>query len=177
MEFTNTTQPKPKSQRRGWKKKPKAQETSEANKNLEAQNNPPAKASKPVKAPEVFLCIDVECVATGRGHLNRTPVSVAVVDINEEILLYELIQPTVRVHSYLTDMTGFTAGMLSDRLPLADVIEGVHALLGPNVILVGQGIQNDIRWLEVTFMTFQINLYTVLIHSDLSLLVGRGSGF
>lgn len=98
---------------------------------------------------ETFLSIDVECVATGCGHLDRTPVSVAVVDMNESLLFDEKINPGCIIHSYLTELTGFTAEDFVSKRSLAEVMVDVRSFLGPNVVLIGQGIENDIRWLQV----------------------------
>eukprot|EP01032_Pedospumella_encystans_P001687 gene1687-1967_t len=105
---------------------------------------------KKTKQPEIFRAIDVECVATACGHLDRTPVSVAICSESEEQIFSELISPKVSVHNYLTELTGFEAHHFQGARSFADVMASVRAHLGPNVVLVGQGIENDIRWLELT---------------------------
>lgn len=101
-------------------------------------------------AIEIVLSIDVECVATGCGHLDRTPVSVAVVDESEALLFDEKIDPGCAVHSYMTELIGFRAEDFENTRSLAEVMVDVRSFLGPNVVLVGQGIENDIRWLQVS---------------------------
>jgi len=105
---------------------------------------------KKTKEPEIFLAIDVECVATACGHLDRTPVSVEICSESEEQVYSELICPTIAVHNYLTELTGFEAHHFQGARSFTDVMVNVRSFLGPNVVLVGQGIENDIRWLEVS---------------------------
>lgn len=102
------------------------------------------------KSAEVFLSIDVECVATGCGHLDRTPVSIAIYNEAEDQLFFELIRPEIAVHNYLTPLTGFEAHQFQHARTFAEVMADVRSHLGPKVVLVGQGIENDIRWLEAS---------------------------
>lgn len=99
--------------------------------------------------PEKFVCVDVECVATGRRHDARSVALVAVVDQDERVLLKKKVKVTETVVSYLTPLTGLTAGDLDDGEPLETVLEEVKKLLGPDVVLVGQGVKNDVEWLRL----------------------------
>ena len=94
-----------------------------------------------------YMSIDVECVATSRCHDAREVCSVAVVDGKEKVLLVKKVKPKSRVVSYLTPLTGVRPGDLDDADSLEDVVREVKALLGPDVVLVGQVIKNDIEWL------------------------------
>ncbi len=96
-----------------------------------------------------YMSVDVECVATGICHDARDVCSVAVVDGKEKILLYKMVKPEKPVVSYLTPLTGVREGDLDNGEALSDVIAQVKAILGPDVILVGQGIQIDIDKLEL----------------------------
>jgi RNA exonuclease 4 len=117
--------------------------------------NQQSKKEQNQKKEEVFLSIDVECVATGCGHLDRTPVSVTVVNESEVVLVDKKIKPP-HVHSYLTEMTGFTKDQLQDERNFEEVMQEVRTHLGPHVVLVGQGIENDIRWLQVGMLIIVI---------------------
>ena len=97
----------------------------------------------------VYLSIDVECVATGISHNAREVCSVAVVDAKEKVLLLKKVKPMSPVISYLTPMTGVRQGDLDDAENLSDVLGEVKALLGRDVVLVGQAIQIEIKWLEL----------------------------
>lgn len=55
---------------------------------------------------KTVFCIDVECAATSKRHSDRTPISVAVVNEKEEVLLHCFIKPKEPVFSYLTPLTG-----------------------------------------------------------------------
>ena len=96
-----------------------------------------------------YMSVDVECVATGVRHDAREVCSVAVVDGSGKVLLSKQVKPTSPVVSYLTPLTGLRKGDLDDGARLADVIAEVKALLGRDVVLVGQGIGNDITWLQL----------------------------
>ena len=97
----------------------------------------------------VYLSIDVECVATGIRHDAREVCSVAVVNAKEKVLLLKQVKPMSPVKSYLTPLTGVRQGDLDDAENLSDVLCEVKALLGRDVVLVGQGIQSEIKWLEL----------------------------
>lgn len=105
---------------------------------------------------EVILSIDVECIANGCGHLDRTPVSIAVVDSNLKILFDEYMRPDVPVHHYLSTITGITAETLHNARSFSTVRQELLSILGPHVVLVGQGILNDIRWMQVTVRLFTL---------------------
>ena len=99
--------------------------------------------------PEKYVSVDVECVATGRRHDARSVALVVVVDQDERVLLKKKVKVRETVVSYLTPLTGLTAGDLDDGEPLETVLEEVKKLLGPDVVLVGQGIKNDVEWLRL----------------------------
>ena len=95
------------------------------------------------------LSVDVECVATGRGHSDRGVCRVAVVDETERVLLNEYVKPEGRIVSYLTPITGVREGDLDDAKSLQAVLAQVYALLSPDVTLVGQAVASDIAWLQL----------------------------
>ena len=96
-----------------------------------------------------YIALDVECVATGRRHDDRDVCLVAVVNENEEVILKRKVKPDKPIVSYLTPLTGVKRGDLDDGNKLSDVLAEVKALLGPDVILVGQGAKSDIKWLQL----------------------------
>ncbi len=73
----------------------------------------------------------------------------AVVDGEEKTLLSKMVKPEKPVVSYFTPLTGVREGDLDNGEALSDVIAQVKAILGPDVILVGQNIQIDIDRLEL----------------------------
>ena len=99
--------------------------------------------------PKHFCCVDVESVATGRRHDERGVAHVAVVDQDEHLLLKRKVRPSGKVENYLTPLTGLRPGDLDGAPPLEEVRREVVALLGPSMVLVGQGIANDIGWLDL----------------------------
>ena len=99
--------------------------------------------------PEKYFSVDVECVATGKRHDDREVCFIAVVDQHERVVLKKKVKPEKPVVSYLTPLTGVREGDLDDADSLSSVIAEVKQLLGPDVTLVGQGIKNDIKWLQL----------------------------
>ena len=99
--------------------------------------------------PEKYVSIDVECVATGRRHDARSVALVAIVDQDERVLLMKKVKPPETIVSFLTPLTGLREGDLEDGEQLSSVLEEVKHLLGPDVLLVGQGVKNDVNWLNL----------------------------
>ncbi len=97
---------------------------------------------------ERYVCIDVECVASGRRHDERVVALIVVVDEKENVVLRRTVKQT-HVYNYLTTLTGLKPGDLDDGVPLEDALRDVKAIIGPDVILVGQGIKSDIKWLHL----------------------------
>ena len=96
-----------------------------------------------------YIALDVECVATGRRHDDRDLCLVAVVDANEKVILRRKVKPEKSVVSYLTPLTGVHPGDLDEGEKFLKVIKEVKELLGPNVVLIGQGVKSDIKWLQL----------------------------
>lgn len=98
---------------------------------------------------EVFISMDVEAAATGRGHNDRAPCWVAIVDQHERVI-YDKIIKVPNIVSALTEITGLTSLDISTKgQPLASVLREIYALLGPHVVIVGQRPQGDIEWLQL----------------------------
>eukprot|EP00040_Diaphanoeca_grandis_P005503 m.33117 g.33117 ORF g.33117 m.33117 type:complete len:218 (-) comp16761_c0_seq2:289-942(-) len=96
-----------------------------------------------------ILSLDVECVADGKGHNDRVPCWVAVVDEKGTVLLDQKILVPKMV-SPLTEITGITQRMLvAEGRAKEDVFKAVHDLLGADVTLVGQVIGGDCDWLDL----------------------------
>ena len=95
------------------------------------------------------MSVDVECVATGQRHDARAVCSIVLVDQHETILLRKTVKPDKPVKSYLTPLTGVRQGDLDNGASLESAIAEVKRLLGPDVVLVGQGIKSDIGWLQL----------------------------
>ena len=96
-----------------------------------------------------YLALDVECVATGTRHDDLDVCLVAVVDVNEEVIFKRKVKPEKCIVNYLTPLTGLQLGDLDDGEKLSVVLRDVKALLGPDVVLVGQGLKSDIKWLQL----------------------------
>ena len=99
--------------------------------------------------PKTFFCVDVEAVATGRGHSDRTPCLVVVMDQDERVLLKTAIRVDKPIVSYLTPLTGIRPGDLRGAPSYEEVVRKVKALLGRDAVLVGQSIKSDIEWMKL----------------------------
>ena len=106
-------------------------------------------ASESRSLPEKYVCIDVECVATGRRHDARSVALVAIVDQDERVLLKKKVKPIEKIVSYLTPLTGLREGDLDDGEQLESVLVEVKRVLSPDIVLVGQGVKNDVQWLKL----------------------------
>eukprot|EP00042_Codosiga_hollandica_P059540 m.919783 g.919783 ORF g.919783 m.919783 type:complete len:222 (+) comp60199_c0_seq1:336-1001(+) len=93
-----------------------------------------------------FMSLDTESVASGRGHDERALCQLALVDASGAVLLNEYVTPDVPIVSFLTPLTGISADKYRARpgLPRAAALDRLRGFLGPDVVLVGQSIQNDI---------------------------------
>ena len=91
----------------------------------------------------------MECVATGYSHNERAVGHVAVVDQDENVIYQQYVKPDQPVVSYLTPLTGISARQLDKGVSQERVEQEVRALLGPDVVLVGQRIDSDIKWLHL----------------------------
>ena len=96
-----------------------------------------------------YFSIDVECVSTGPRHDDHAVALIAVVDQNETVVLRRKVNPKCKVFSYLTPLTGLKEGDLDDGVSLESAVKDVKRLLGPDVILVGQRIDRDIKRLKL----------------------------
>jgi len=93
------------------------------------------------------ICVDVECVATGKGHNDRTMCWIGAVDVNGNVLLDVKIK-VPNMHSPLTGITGVTVEKLEQEgVSREEALKKTREILGADVLLVGQKIQSDIDWL------------------------------
>ena len=99
--------------------------------------------------PREYYSVDVECVATGRRHDDRTVAFVALVDKSERLLYKTKVRVDKPIVSYLTPLTGLRKGDLDDGKSLDTVIRDIKGFLGRDVVLVGQGVKTDIGWLKL----------------------------
>jgi DNA polymerase III epsilon subunit-like protein len=75
--------------------------------------------------------------------------SIAVVDIDENVVLRLSVKPSLPITSYLTPITGIKAEDIADSVTIEAAEDQVHALFGSDVLLVGQAIQSDVAWLRL----------------------------
>ncbi len=112
---------------------------------------------------ETIISISVDCVAIGYGHLDRAPVSIGVVDGNGDVIMDRKMKTNYPVCNYLTALNGFDESTLVNAQRFADVKAELLSHLGPQTILVGQGIQNDIWWMQVSGLLFQPITFSHLV--------------
>lgn len=108
-------------------------------------------AAKKLPSPASrYVSVDVECVATGPGHNDRAPCSVAIVDLDETELLNAFFRPALPIFSYLTELTGIQeSDLLGCTETLEDIRPMIEQCLGPDTVIVGQNPQGDVDWLNL----------------------------
>lgn len=110
---------------------------------------PPTVVTLPPGAP--LYAIDVECVATGVQHHDRSVAQISLVNASCEPLLNLYVRPEKAVVSYLTPLTGLTAEQLDAHgVPLAEAVATLRSRLPPEALLVGQNIAKDVEWLGLS---------------------------
>lgn len=108
--------------------------------------SPSQSQAAPPRGP--VFSVDVEAVATGPGHNDRSVAQISLVNQTENILVNVFVKQTVPVVSYLTPLTGLTEHMLETfGMELEDAIGVLRSNLPTNATIVGQNIRKDIEWL------------------------------
>uniref|UniRef100_A0A7S2WPU7 C3H1-type domain-containing protein n=1 Tax=Rhizochromulina marina TaxID=1034831 RepID=A0A7S2WPU7_9STRA len=109
----------------------------------------PPPAQVPVLRPDVpVFCIDVECVATGQQHHERSVAQIGMVDAFGNFVLNVFVRPEKPVVSYLTPLTGVTKEKLDQHgMPEKEALELLRGKLAPNCVIIGMNIRKDIEWL------------------------------
>jgi len=96
-----------------------------------------------------YYSVDVECVATGSGHNDRTMAHVSIVSAHGQVILNVYIKPDVPVFSYLTALTGLTEAQVSAGMSKEEALALLRQRLPKNALLVGQNVLKDVQWLEL----------------------------
>lgn len=102
---------------------------------------------------ECFVCIDVECAATGYGHFDSAPCRIAMVDFFGEVL-FDRIAQVPNLVDPLSEFTGLTKWEIQNKGDsLQKVLSEFHSLLGSlnkqyehGVTIIGQSVIMDIVW-------------------------------
>ncbi|KAG8470149.1 hypothetical protein KFE25_008570 [Diacronema lutheri] len=106
---------------------------------------------RPPKLPEIIgplFSVDVECVATGVQHHDRSLAQIGLVDADGSPVLNLYIKPERPVVSYLHPLTGLSAELIAQQgIELNDALARLRATLPRDAILVGQNILKDVEWL------------------------------
>lgn len=85
--------------------------------------------------------IDVECVATGTQHNDRSIAQISLVDAACNVFANLYVKPDRPVVSHLTPLTGLTAELLDQYgVPLETALAELRRRLPPHAVLVGQNI-------------------------------------
>ena len=96
-----------------------------------------------------IVSLDVECAATGRGHNDRAPCRISIVNEKCAVLL-DISVRVPNVFSPLTPITGMTRSDIENaKYSLEEALCRVHSILDTSTIIVGQSVQNDIEWLQL----------------------------
>jgi DNA polymerase III epsilon subunit-like protein len=96
-----------------------------------------------------IFSLDLECVATGRGHNDRAPCWVALVGLDGTVHVDKVVKCS-NIFSPLTAITGLTkAQVLAGEDFEAVRNEVVKHLGGPDAVIVGQTVKGDIDWMKL----------------------------
>lgn len=115
---------------------------------------PPMPAYIPMQQEgECFVCVDVECAATGYGHYDSAPCRIAMVDFFGEVL-FDRIAQVPNLIDPLSEFTGLTKWEIQNKGDsLQNVLSEFHALLSSlnkqyqhGVTIIGQSVIMDIVW-------------------------------
>lgn len=108
----------------------------------------------PVVIPEVrgpLVSIDVECVATGHGHHDRSIAQVALVNSECETVLNVFVKPEKPIVSFLTPLTGLSAEQLDAHgVSLEEALQALRQALPAEATMVGMNILKDVEWLGLS---------------------------
>ena len=74
---------------------------------------------------------------------------VAVVDANEKVIIKRKVKPEKTYCQLPNSLDWCTPRDFDDGKRLSVVLREVKALLGSDVVLVGQGVKSDIKWLQL----------------------------
>ncbi|VFQ70111.1 unnamed protein product [Cuscuta campestris] len=106
-----------------------------------------SKKSKEMKSTKM-LAIDCEMALCNDG--TEALIRVCVVDQNFKVKLDKFVKPSKTITDYRTDITGINASDLDGvTCSLNDVQESMKKLLAHGKILVGHGLCNDLRALQI----------------------------
>jgi len=95
-----------------------------------------------------MFALDVECVATGTTHNDRSVAQIGLVDAYGRCVLNIYVQPKKAVTSYLTPLTGLTEELISSRgVSLDEATTMLRRCLPTNAALVGTNVGQDAKWL------------------------------
>ncbi|KAG9391841.1 Exonuclease [Carpediemonas membranifera] len=97
-----------------------------------------------------YFSFDVECAATGPGHNDREACSVSLVDFDGKTLFSTAINIESTILSPLTPITGMTEDDIKKGISFDDAKEKLVSFLGPNAVVVGQSIGNDLAYMKLT---------------------------
>ncbi|KAL5707059.1 hypothetical protein ACHQM5_025154 [Ranunculus cassubicifolius] len=105
---------------------------------------------KPSKAVKMNSMVAVDCEMVLCQDGTEAVVKVCVVDENLEVKLNELVNPNKPVADYRTGITGISASDLKDvTCSLAHIQKKMKRLLRRGTILIGHGLNNDLRALKL----------------------------
>lgn len=109
-------------------------------------------APPPTLSDDAFLdvaALDCEMIYTTAG---MSVARVSVVDSEGKQVFDEIVRPDrgVKVIDYITRFSGITPEMLNNAvLDLSAVRQALRAIIGPNTILVGHALENDLKTLRM----------------------------
>uniref|UniRef100_A0A7S3JUD6 C3H1-type domain-containing protein n=1 Tax=Aureoumbra lagunensis TaxID=44058 RepID=A0A7S3JUD6_9STRA len=94
------------------------------------------------------FALDVECVATGITHNDRSVAQIGVVDADFNVVFNAYVKPSKSVISYLTPLTGIHAQLIQEKgISFEEAMLSLREILPKNAVIVGHNIGQDAQWL------------------------------
>ena len=112
--------------------------------------SPPPPLIVPDLDNSLVFSIDVECVATGLQHHDRSVAQIGMVNYWGVSVLNLIVKPEKPVVSYITPLTGLTKDQVEQYgMPEDQALQVLKQNLPKNAVLVGMNIRKDIEWLQL----------------------------
>eukprot|EP00484_Ammonia_sp_Unknown_P003206 CAMPEP_0197073282 /NCGR_PEP_ID=MMETSP1384-20130603/210524_1 /TAXON_ID=29189 /ORGANISM="Ammonia sp." /LENGTH=624 /DNA_ID=CAMNT_0042512115 /DNA_START=457 /DNA_END=2331 /DNA_ORIENTATION=- len=118
---------------------------------------PPAAPAPAPREVTKFVCIDVECAATGYGHFDQAPCRIAMTDFYGQVI-FDRICKVPALMDPLKEFTGLTEREINYTrgAPLKEVLADFHSMLKRlnqrhefGVTIIGQSLVMDLIWTQL----------------------------
>lgn len=115
-----------------------------------------SKCASALGSKPIAVVLDCEMAGTSTG--GNELIQIAIIDfLSGEVLLQSLVNPTVPITAWRTEITGITAASMKAAVASGAALNGWQAaraelwrVVGPDTILVGQSLYHDLKVLQAS---------------------------